>query len=125
MVSGSPIASRRRGTTYSRRNDARSIRAASEKSTPVSVASATQRTDSLSIVESSQPRASSLTKMPPATNTIAEVITDPESRRETAAYARRRSANATRPDVSTFSLRRWVARALSAALNDSLRYYGA
>jgi hypothetical protein len=36
--------------------------------------------------------------MPPATNTIAGVITDPRSRRQTAAYARTRSAIATRPD---------------------------
>ena len=105
MVSGSPIASRRRGTTYSRRSAARSIRDASEKSTTVSVASATQRTDSLSIVGSSQPRASSLTRMPPATNTIAAVITDPESRRETAAYARTRSEIATRPEPPTHGLR--------------------
>jgi hypothetical protein len=85
MVSGSPIASRRRGRTYSRRNAARSIRDASEKSTTVSVASATQRTVSLPIAGSSQPRSSSLARMPPATNTIAVVIIDPESRRETAA----------------------------------------
>ena len=93
MVSGSPIASSRRGTTYSRRSAARSIRDASEKSTTVSVASAIQRTDSLSIAGSSQPRALSLAKMPPATNTIAAVIADPESFRETAAYARTRSAD--------------------------------
>jgi hypothetical protein len=37
--------------------------------------------------------------MPPATNTIAAVITEPESRRETAAYARTRSAIATRPEL--------------------------
>jgi hypothetical protein len=36
--------------------------------------------------------------MPPATNTIAGVITDPRSRRDTAAYARTRSAIATRPE---------------------------
>ena len=98
IVSGSPIASRRRGTTYSRRSAARSIREASEKSTTVNVASATQRTESLPIDASSQPRTSALATMPPATNTIAGVITDPRSRRETAAYARTRSAIATRPE---------------------------
>ena len=101
MVSGSPIASRRRGTTYSRRSAPRSIRDASEKSTTVSVASATQRTVSLSIDASNQPRTSSLARMPPATNTIAPVIADPESLRETAAYARTRSAIATRPEAPT------------------------
>src|SRR3954470_19291878 len=98
IVSGSPIASRRRGTRYWRRRATRSIREASEKSTPVSVASATQRTDSLRIVGSSQPSTSVLARMPPATNTIAGVITDPRSLRETAAYASTRSAIATRPE---------------------------
>jgi hypothetical protein len=37
-------------------------------------------------------------RMPPATNTIAVVITDPESRRENAAYARTTRAIATRPE---------------------------
>src|SRR3954471_16177657 len=101
IVSGSPIASRRRGTTNSRRSAPRSIRDASEKSTTVSVASATQRTESLSTVGSSQPRASALTSMPPATNTIAGVITDRESRRETPAYASTSSAIATRPEPPT------------------------
>jgi hypothetical protein len=98
IVSGSPMASRRRGTTYWRRSARRSIREASEKSTTVSVASATQRTDSLRIVGSSQPRTSVLATMPPATNTIAGVITDPRSLREAAAYASTRSAIATRPE---------------------------
>ena len=92
MVSGSPIASRRRGTAYSPRSATRSIREASEKSTTVRIASATKRTDSLPIVESSQPSPSSLRSTPPATNTIAAVTTNVESRRETAANARSRSA---------------------------------
>ena len=105
IVSGSPIASSRRGTTYSRRNAARLIRDASEKSTTTSVASATQRTVSLPIVGSSQPRTSSLARMPPATNTIAAVTTVPERRRDTAAYARTRRASddearAAHPSVS-------------------------
>ena len=98
IVSGSPIASRRSGTTYSRRKTARSMRDASEKSTTVNVASAIQRTVELSIVGSSQPRTSPLTRMPPATNTIAAVMMVPESRRETAAYTITRSASATRPE---------------------------
>ena len=107
IVSGSPIASRRSGTTYSRRSAARSIRDASEKRTTVSVASATQRTDSLPIVGSSQPRTSALATMPPATNTIAGVITDPEKppryrrvREDERAQSRRA------PSRPTFSLRR-------------------
>ncbi len=56
---------------YSRRSAPRSIRDASEKSTTVSVASATARTDSLPIPGSSQPRTSSLASMPPTTKTIA------------------------------------------------------
>ena len=98
IVSGSPIASSRSGTTYSRRKAARSIREASEKSTTTSVASATQRTVPLPIVGSSHPRTSSLARMPPATNTIAAVTAVPESRRETAAYARTRKARTTRPE---------------------------
>jgi hypothetical protein len=43
--------------------------------------------------------------MPPATNTIAGVVTDPRSRRENAAYARTRSAIATRPEPPTLTLR--------------------
>ena len=78
----------RRGRSATRRRRAR----------PTSVASAIQRTVSLPIVGSSQPRTSSLARMPPATNTIAAVITVPESRRETAAYARTRRASATRPE---------------------------
>ena len=85
IVSGSPIASSRSGTEYSRRMARKSIRDASAKSTSVSVASATRRTDSLSIVGSIQPRASLLNSIPPATNTIAGVITEPVSRREIAA----------------------------------------
>src|SRR4051812_15242751 len=97
IVSGRPIASRRRGRTYSRRSTPRSIRDASEKSTTVSVASPTQRTDSLLIVGSSHPRPWVLATMPPTTKTIAGVITDPSRRRETAAYASTSSAIATRP----------------------------
>ena len=92
IVRGNPIASKRRGTTYSRRKVARLTRDASEKSTTVKVASATRRTDSLSIAGLSQLRAASLNRIPPATNTIAAVITEVESRRETLAYARSRSA---------------------------------
>ena len=65
----------------------------------MSVASATHLTVSLSVAGSSQPSASSLTRMPPATNTIAALITDPESRREKAAYASTRSEIATRPEL--------------------------
>ena len=57
--------------TYSRRRDPRSIREASENRTTVSVASATTRTNSLSIVGSSQPSTAPLAMMPPNTNTMA------------------------------------------------------
>ena len=101
------------------------MRDASEKRTTVSVASATQRTDSLPIVGSSQPRASSLARMPPATNTIAAVIAVPESLRETAAYARTRSAIVTRPEppTSVFSGRRLGH--YPSPRHDSLHGYGA
>ena len=106
IVNGSPTASSRSGTTYSRRSTARSIRDASEKRTTVSVASATQRTDSLPILGSSHPRTSELATMPPATNTMAGVITDPSSRRDNAAYVRTRSAIAARPEPPSVSLPR-------------------
>ena len=124
IVSGSPIARRRSGTTYSRRRAATSMRDASEKSTIVRVASATQRTVELSIVGSSQPRTSPLTRMPPATNTIAAVITVPESRRETAAYTRTSSASATRPEppnAQASIIRRPLARSTAATAWPSRR----
>ena len=99
IVSGSPIASSRSGTTYSRRNareiDSRRIREQHDRQRRLC-----DPADGFAPDRRIEPaEGSSLASMPPATNTIAAVITDAESRRETAAYARTRSAIVTRPEA--------------------------
>ena len=119
IVSGSPIASSRRGTTYSRRKAARSIRDASEKSTTASVASATQRTVSLPIVGSSQPRTSSLDQdaagdehhrsgdhRPREPSRDRRVREDEEGERDEAGSAHRQSPSAARDDAAEAEVRR-------------------
>ena len=92
IVSGSPIPSRRRGTELSRRSLPKSMREASEKRTSASVASASARTVELLLETSIPSRTWGPTRSPIATNRIAGVIGDPESRLETAASAIRARA---------------------------------
>ena len=85
MVSGSPMPSRRSGRPTSRRRWRRSMREASQNSTSASVASASVRTVPLVLSRSIPSSTLGPTSRPTATKTIAGVIGEPSSRRDTAA----------------------------------------
>ena len=96
IVSGSPMPSRRTGTSTARRSCPRSMREASQKSTSARVASARVRTVPLELSRSMPSSTWGPTSSPTATNTIAGVTGVPVSRRETAATASSVSATTAR-----------------------------
>src|SRR5437588_4655291 len=92
MVSGNPIPSRRRGTTYSRLSTRSLIREASANSTTASVASASVRTVALVGATVTSSITSGPSSSPIRTNAIAGVNDVSVSRRDTPATASRAAA---------------------------------